>query len=234
MTDLFKFLEGAGIYCQSEFELGVNGLVYEYQPGIKLKSCFIDAVDMGAYSYIERNSIINQASIGRFCSIASDVKIGLGRHPLDWMSTHCLPHSSINGMKPIFNFDNSPKSTFISHDVWIGTGAIIIGGISIGLGAVIGAGSVVTKDVPPFAIVGGNPAKIIKYRFDEHLRTELLNSKWWDIRFASLLASGITPPLDNPIAMLEWLKNAPENLPRISSEKRRLIRNGTEWKVVDV
>ena len=133
-----------------------------------------------------------------------------------------------------FFYNSSANLTILEHDIWIGSSVIIIGGITVGTGAMIAAGAVVTKDVPPYAIVGGNPAKIIKYRFDEHLREALLNSKWWEIDFPALLRDGVVPPLDNPIAMLEWLKNAPDNLPRISSEKRRLIRNGTEWKVVDV
>jgi hypothetical protein len=155
------------------------------------------------------------------------------------MSTHPFPYSvglvgDWDYSTPPMSYDILAKNTNIEHDVWIGTRAMIIGGITIGTGAIIAAGAVVTKDVPPYAIVGGNPAKIIKYRFDEHLREALLNSKWWEIDFPALLRDGVVPPLDNPIAMLEWLKKAPENLPRISSEKRRLIRNGTEWKVVDV
>jgi hypothetical protein len=74
---------------------------------------------------------------------------------------------------------------------------MIIGGITIATGAIIAAGAVVTKDVPPYAIVGGNPAKIIKYRFDEHLREALLNSKWWEIDFPALLPTFRTPIIEN-------------------------------------
>jgi chloramphenicol O-acetyltransferase type B len=73
------------------------------------------------------------------------------------------------------------KKTFISHDVWIGQNTIIMSGLQIGVGAVIGAGAVVTRDVPAYAVVGGVPAQIIKYKFDEKLQNDLLESKWWDM-----------------------------------------------------
>jgi acetyltransferase-like isoleucine patch superfamily enzyme len=239
MSVLLNFLLPKGIFAsQGKFELeDGNGLTFESP--IRLMDCTLDNVEIGARSFVSADTQIVNTRLGRYCSIAGESKIGLANHPSVWFSTHPFPYNvttvdSVGYYTPPFNYDVKAKATIVGHDVWIGTRAMIIGGITIGTGAIIAAGAVVTKDVPPYAIVGGNPAKIIKYRFDEHLREALLNSKWWEIDFPALLRDGIVPPLDNPIAMLEWLKNAPENLPRISSEKRRLIRNGTEWKVVDV
>lgn len=236
MSVLTPWLLQKGIFAgQNTFDLADGGLIYEAP--IRLMRCQLNNVEMGAYSYIATLSQLDNVQMGRYCSIADEVKIGLGSHPAQWMSSNPFPYVQLVAgewaWKTPFTYDWPPKRTVLENDVWVGTRVIIVGGITIGTGAIIAAGAVVTKDVPPYAIVGGNPAKIIKYRFDEHLREALLNSKWWEIDFPALLRDGIVPPLDNPIAMLEWLKNAPENLPRISSEKRRLIRNGTEWKVVD-
>lgn len=238
MSELLNFLLPKGIFVsQGNFSLeGANGLVYESP--IRLMNCTLDNVAIGARSFVSADTHITNAKLGRYCSIAGEVKIGLANHPTNWMSTHPFPYNvtmvdSVGYYKPPFDYDVSAKNTILEHDVWIGMRVIIVGGIKIGTGAIIAAGSVVTKDVPPYAIVGGNPAKIIKYHFDEELQNAFLESRWWEIDFPAVLRCGVVPPLDNPVAMLDWLKTAGD-LPRISSQKRRLIRNGTEWKVVDV
>ncbi len=137
---------------------------------------------MGRHSFCGYDCDISNTDIGHFCSIANYVVIGGGRHPIEWV-----------GMSPVFyeGRDSVPKkfSTFgrpepsrvlIGSDVWIGYRAIIMQGISIGHGAVVGAGSVVTKDVPPYAIVAGAPARVLRYRFARPLRDALLASCWWD------------------------------------------------------
>jgi len=124
------------------------------------------------------------ASIGAFCSIAPGVIIGPSNHPLDLLTTHSFTNNKTVGLLP----DNLPElktatknnGVVIKNDVWIGINAIILANITIGNGAIIGAGSVVTKDVPDYAVVCGNPARIIKYRFTEN-QIEILNQiKWWD------------------------------------------------------
>lgn len=126
-----------------------------------------------SYSFIGFNSLISKSVIGRYNSIASNVNIGHGEHPLDKIST--------NGyfIEDAYNTLTS-RECIIESDVWIGVGSIIKRGVKVGVGAVVGANSFVNKDVPPFAIVVGSPARIIRYRFSNDKIAEILNSKWWD------------------------------------------------------
>lgn len=126
--------------------------------------------------------MINQCDIGSFCSIANNVVIGGGNHPIEWVSTSSAFYNNKDIFKKKFSrFERRqhPRVT-IGNDVWIGEGAIIRAGVKIGTGAVIGMGSVVVKDIDPYAVVGGNPAHLIKMRFDEKTLSELLMTKWWE------------------------------------------------------
>ena len=139
---------------------------------------------IGDYSYVETGCRIAYAQIGRFCSIAPGATIGLEAHPVrDYVSTHPIFYLRAPGVGYDF-VDHSKRSdyqhTIVGHDVWIGANALIMDGISVGHGAVIGAGAVVTRDVPPYAIVGGVPAKLIRYRFDGEIIERLLAVRWWD------------------------------------------------------
>ena len=138
-------------------------------------------VRIGDYSYIiGPNTYVADAVIGKFCSIARNVIIGPSNHNYNWISTHPFISSTFYGF---IEHDKSglPKSApVVGNDVWIGMNSVILRGVTIGHGAVVGAGSVVTHDVEPYSIVAGVPARHIKYRFPKHVRDSLLEMKWWD------------------------------------------------------
>lgn len=164
----------------------------------------MDVGAIGGFSYINMkpvkdvttNCVIECEKIGRFVMIAHGVNIGFTEHPTDFLSAHrlfkydsedwmqcymekrdyanemCLREAYINASRKALSV--------IGNDVWIGYGAVILNGITIGDGAIIGAGSVVTRDVPPYSIVGGNPARVIRMRFRDTVIERLMDLKWWE------------------------------------------------------
>jgi hypothetical protein len=141
-------------------------------------------VEMGDYSYVVHDAQIIYATIGKFCSIASHTRVNPGNHPLERVAlNHFTYRASAYGLGPdeagFFDWRRSHRVT-LGHDVWLGHGVIVLPGVTIGTGAAIGAGAVVTKDVPPFAVAVGNPARVIRFRFPEHIRDALLRIAWWD------------------------------------------------------
>lgn len=145
---------------------------------------------IGRGSYIGTDCRLD-VDIGRFCSIGSEVRVILGRHPLDaHVSTSPAFYSALHLAPLEFGYDPSVSEVkyadpsrgvhvLMEHDVWIGDRVSLIGGVTVGTGAVVLAGAVVTKDVPPYAIVGGVPARILRYRFPASVITALLESAWW-------------------------------------------------------
>ena len=142
--------------------------------------------DIGDFSYVSFHSRLINTNVGKFCSIGPHIQIGLAPHPSKvFVSTYPAFYSNSNSgsalqLRDDKIFDDSVPATKLGHDVWIGTNVIISGGISIGTGAIVAAGAVVVKDVPPYAVAGGNPATIIRYRFSEAEIDTLLKSGWWD------------------------------------------------------
>ena len=140
---------------------------------------------MGEYSYgcpvIDAWTPSDRYAIGKFCSIAPDVRIITGgEHRLDWVSA--FPFRIRFGL-PGAGQDGHPWSrgpVVIENDVWIGQGARILSGVRIGNGAVVGAYAVVTKDVPDYGVVAGNPAQLVRYRFDEATIQALIQMAWWN------------------------------------------------------
>ena len=141
-------------------------------------------VRLGNYSSVRDNSKVMNAEIGNFSVIAKDCLIGVGVHPTNYLTCHSIFYKNSpwgfhpEWVKPI---EHVAKVTHIGNDVWIGARSLVMDGVTIGDGAIIAAGSVVTKDVPPFAIVGGAPAKLIRYRFPQEMIDRLEDIKWWSL-----------------------------------------------------
>ena len=147
------------------------------------KNVIFNHSSIGQYSYVNYDSLIQNTIIGNYCSIAYGVKIGLGNHPTNQFTTSPLFYKSDNSLQikvvdDDFEFEEY-KQILIGNDVWIGAGAIVLDGVKIGDGAIVAAGTVVTKDVPPYSIVGGVPAKIIKFRFSDEKIDAIMKTNWW-------------------------------------------------------
>ncbi len=199
---------GSRVYLDSFFE-GHNSVGND---------CQVSQSYLGLASYIANSSIIRFAKIGRFCCIGDNVKIGVGTHPSkNFVSIHPAFYST----KKIIDFTFTDSQKFKEHlfidpsekyvveigsDVWIASNVLIVDGVKIGNGAIIAAGSVVTKDVPDYAVVGGVPAKFIRNRFSDEQISFLLKFKWWE-------------------KDLEWLKNNHEDFLNI---EKLMAKYGTK------
>ncbi len=148
-------------------------------------NCGISESTVGDYTYCAGDVSIIYATIGKFCSIASHVRINPGNHPMERVTQHHMTYR-----RRMFGFADTDDESFfqwrrdhhvtIGHDVWIGHGAVVMPSVRIGDGAVIGSSAVVTKDVPPYTIVGGVPAKPIRDRFPAEVAAQLQAIAWWD------------------------------------------------------
>lgn len=179
---------------------------------------------MGAYSYVNANSTLNLCTVGNYCSLASELKLGLPRH----CPNHVTTSSSFYADLPFLNaWRGQPTRAAeplqcpitIGHDVWIGNNVIIPAHrpITIGTGAVIAAGSIVTHDVPPYAVVGGNPARVIKQRFSDEICADLMYSRWFDYDLPRS-AHCAELSLDDPKLFLERFVHYRKDMTRIPDE----------------
>lgn len=144
--------------------------------------------------------------VGAYTSIADGVRILLGgEHRTDWITTYPFP-AMIDEVKDIVDFAPSKGDVVIGSDCWICTNAVILSGVTVGHGAIVAAGAVVTKDVAPFSVVGGNPCKFIKWRFEEDTREILLGSAWWDWPVAEVKAVARTLCSSDMDAFIAYIK----------------------------
>lgn len=180
--------------------------------------CTLQDVSLGAYSYVNSDSTLCTTTIGRYCSVGSFVNSGLIQHEVQGMTTSPaiyrdgtfsfavgdlpVPHPALTR-----HVSMTSKVT-IGHDVWVGSQVTIPSDVTIGTGAVIGAAAVVTHDVPPYAIVAGNPARIIRYRFKDEIIADLLESKWWCYDWPRLRKNAKTAlPLEEVTEFLAFFKS---------------------------
>ena len=158
---------------------------------------------IGNFTFIGKNTYIeNCQSIGSYCSISFDVKIGLKNHNLHTISTSPFFYKKSKGWVEKDNLQNR-NPVIIENDVLISSNVLILEGVKIGNGSVVAAGSVVNKDVPPYSVVGGIPAKVIRYRFDEKTINKLITSEWWT--YDSEKIKELKKDFDNPNDFLEKL-----------------------------
>lgn len=148
------------------------------------ENCYLHNSTIGDYSYLSKNVSMMNTKVGKFCSISQGVCIALGKHPTsNFVTTHPMFFSTNKQNGTTFSdreYFEEMGRTVVGNDVWIGCNAVVMDDITIGNGAIIGAGAVVTKNVPPYAIVTGVPARIIRYRFTAQEIAFLEKFKWWD------------------------------------------------------
>ncbi|MEG1767110.1 MAG: CatB-related O-acetyltransferase [Comamonas sp.] len=164
---------------------------------------------VGRYTFLNCDTVIySGVSIGRYCSFGRNCEIGVADHPITMLSSHNFQYSwKLFPKDPEYRKIDRKKISFlketkIGNDVWIGAKAIVRSGVVIGDGAIIAAGAVVVKDVEPYSIVGGVPAKFIRSRFDKSISDELMKLKWWDRKLS--VVSEL--PFDDVAACIEYLK----------------------------
>lgn len=171
--------------------------------------CSLSDVSFGAYSYVNENSMMSGVNVGRFTCIGPHFICGYGDHPTNFISTSPVFYSTRKQCGVSFTetsrYDEKRQTT-IGNDVWIGARVFVRDGVTIGNGALIAAGAIVTNDVPEYAIVGGVPAKLIRYRFEDDAIRQLLDLQWWNWSEDKLRAA--QPYLAQPDvnSFLEWTR----------------------------
>jgi acetyltransferase-like isoleucine patch superfamily enzyme len=146
-----------------------------------------NGVVIGDFSYVNCGAIVASGKIGRFCSIGPYALVGMQEHPTTYRSTSPFLYGEQNLFQTPCAWNDFLMPPEIENDVWIGAHAFVRQGVRISTGAVVGAGAVVTHDIPPFAIVAGVPARILRYRFEPRVIEHLLNEAWWELDIGDLM-----------------------------------------------
>ncbi len=197
-----KYIKKNDIFWNTNIANGTDLNNVKVQENVSFsKNSSVNNSKIGRYTSIGRYTKITHTEIGAFCSISWDITINAIEHPYNRLTMHAFPYL------PTYGFVNTRetfyKKVIIKNDVWIGANVVIMPGITIGNGAIIGAGAVVTKDVNDYEIVAGVPAKHIKYRFDKVTIEKLLKLKWWNKNMSvikndiSLFKQELTPEVLN-------------------------------------
>lgn len=156
-----------------------------FEPNVTLfeRAVVIDST-IGRHTYVGAGSSVAHTVIGRFCSIGPGCRFGMGIHPSrEFVSTHPIFYSTERHTGTTFadrSYFEEHVETRIGNDVWVGGNAVIKDGVTVGDGAIVAAGAVATRDVAPYAVVGGVPAEVIRMRFDDATIAALLEARWWD------------------------------------------------------
>ena len=201
VSGIVKILKKILLYCYYNFTTRSKNVVFKGMPDLDRKVTFegfnaiypnttIKNSFIGLGSYIGNHSIIVNTRIGRYCTIADNVRTSLGRHPSDTFVSIHPAFFSVNKQGGFTYVDHSkyqehitaPGSSYcveVGNDVWIANNVMIMDGVTVGDGAIVAAGSVVTKDVTAYSIVGGVPAKLIRYRFSPEEIASLKEIQWW-------------------------------------------------------
>jgi acetyltransferase-like isoleucine patch superfamily enzyme len=177
-------------------------------------------VEVHAFTNIGRFTFINQFSVvygrttmGKYCTVARNCEIGVANHPIDWLATlgnfrpYFPKHPDLGSSEHFPTIAHPP--TKLGNDVWLGCGVVVRSGVTIGDGAIIAAGAVVVGDIEPYAIYGGIPAKLIRYRFETEVVEDLLRLKWWDLETSKVAALPRNDIAASISMMQGWRNQAP-------------------------
>lgn len=172
------------------------------RPGTSLTEC-----QVGAYTYFALGCNVGRTAFGNFCSVGPELLCGGGDHPSSMVSTSPVFYSTMGQCGTTFatsdRFDESPPVT-VGNDVWIGARVFIKSGVTVGDGAILAAGAVVVRDVAPYAVVGGVPARVLRMRFEESVIADLLNLRWWDWDETTLRRAAPLLADESPARLLDW------------------------------
>jgi chloramphenicol O-acetyltransferase type B len=216
LGDNVQILEGCSLF---EVSLEGNNVLYQ--------QCTLGGARLGAYTYLSQGAHAGSVIIGRFCSIGPEFRCGFGSHPTNFVSTSPVFFSTRKQCGVTFaerDYFAEYNATNIGHDVWIGTRVYVRDGVTIGNGAIVAAGAVVTKDVPDYAIVGGVPARHIRFRFSEAVIEELLEIQWWNWKEERLREAQALFVREDAESLLDW--NGRTAMARSAEKQRKQAATG--------